>query len=330
MEPQRGGCICRIYLPFIKRTGSMECPICRETFNREANIPLLLCCGHSVCTICCENIFYHSNVITCPLDRTTDIRRLDRLTKNLLVLELIEDLVKKNRTISFLRLSPDERASSLKAIVTENKDTALQAAEITVQACELIQDSRTQLLATIQSTFAALQRALEERKEKFERQLNAEAEEKVAECEKLRNKALLRHDQAVSYLAKVSSKSLVTQDEVNLKKITDHEDLPRFTLGFKWQSSSAIDFVSRVGNVGPWKVSVPYSCKHYSSLTYWRVPNCCRIPVCCKKCHDENQDHMIEKYFSMICMYCDHEMNFNNEQDHCDRCGKPHSHMYLR
>ena len=66
--------------------GYLACPVCFELFDDSAHVPLLLCCGHSLCKECVVQISRDS--LVCPLDRLPELRSLDELPKNISLLQI--------------------------------------------------------------------------------------------------------------------------------------------------------------------------------------------------------------------------------------------------
>ena len=67
----------------------MECSICSELFNEQANCPRLLRCGHTCCEACLTRVI-EDNQIICPSCRNTSVTSsVDSLPKNYIVLEFL-------------------------------------------------------------------------------------------------------------------------------------------------------------------------------------------------------------------------------------------------
>ena len=67
----------------------MECLICSELFNEQANCPRLLRCGHTCCEICLTRVI-EDNQIICPSCRNISVASsVDILPKNYVVLEFL-------------------------------------------------------------------------------------------------------------------------------------------------------------------------------------------------------------------------------------------------
>jgi Kelch motif/B-box zinc finger/Zinc finger, C3HC4 type (RING finger) len=67
----------------------MECSICSELFNEQANCPRLLRCGHTCCEVCLTRVI-EDNQIICPSCRNISfISSVDSLPKNYIVLEFL-------------------------------------------------------------------------------------------------------------------------------------------------------------------------------------------------------------------------------------------------
>ena len=67
----------------------MECLICSELFNEQANCPRLLRCGHTCCELCLTRVI-EDNQIICPSCRSTSVASsVDTLPKNYVVLEFL-------------------------------------------------------------------------------------------------------------------------------------------------------------------------------------------------------------------------------------------------
>ncbi|CAI2330091.1 unnamed protein product [Caenorhabditis sp. 36 PRJEB53466] len=86
--PSKDGYSSRCSTPTEKKklTGAV-CPWCLELFGyKEEQVPLLLGCGHSLCTKCAEKQSENSAYITCPIDSKAfklGKNRLDGLEMNL-------------------------------------------------------------------------------------------------------------------------------------------------------------------------------------------------------------------------------------------------------
>lgn len=67
----------------------MECSICSELFNEQANCPRLLRCGHTCCEVCLNRVI-EDNQIICPSCRNISVTSsVDSLPKNYIVLEFL-------------------------------------------------------------------------------------------------------------------------------------------------------------------------------------------------------------------------------------------------
>lgn len=67
----------------------MECSICSELFNEQANCPRLLRCGHTCCEVCLTRVI-EDNQIICPSCRNVSVTSsVDSLPKNYIVLEFL-------------------------------------------------------------------------------------------------------------------------------------------------------------------------------------------------------------------------------------------------
>lgn len=64
----------------------LSCPICMENFDNSLSIPLMLCCGHSLCKSCVIEIWKTNSA--CPLDRKIEPRAVEDLPKNIALLQI--------------------------------------------------------------------------------------------------------------------------------------------------------------------------------------------------------------------------------------------------
>eukprot|EP00826_Nyctotherus_ovalis_P058861 TRINITY_DN8131_c0_g3_i1.p2 TRINITY_DN8131_c0_g3~~TRINITY_DN8131_c0_g3_i1.p2 ORF type:complete len:179 (-),score=41.41 TRINITY_DN8131_c0_g3_i1:567-1103(-) len=81
----------------------MECMVCLRNWNQEDCIPKSLPCGHSLCTVCLEDLFNCNKVgVLCPVCNAQHkfaLSELRALPKNFSLLALISDrkgITKKN------------------------------------------------------------------------------------------------------------------------------------------------------------------------------------------------------------------------------------------
>ena len=68
----------------------LSCPVCLETFDLHLHVPLVLCCGHTLCHSCITSIYATSSQLQCPHDRHIDPRPINALTRNYLVCDAID------------------------------------------------------------------------------------------------------------------------------------------------------------------------------------------------------------------------------------------------
>lgn len=73
----------------------LACPVCFESYNSASNTPLILTCGHTVCTKCINSI-YNTTQLICPLDRVLDTRKPEQLPKNIALIHVIDHQSVKN------------------------------------------------------------------------------------------------------------------------------------------------------------------------------------------------------------------------------------------
>ncbi|CAG9327713.1 unnamed protein product [Blepharisma stoltei] len=67
----------------------MECEICLEEFNLQANLPMVITCGHTLCRLCLRLIFNTENII-CPFCREDIEKPLYEIKPNYSLLSLID------------------------------------------------------------------------------------------------------------------------------------------------------------------------------------------------------------------------------------------------
>ncbi|CAG9313763.1 unnamed protein product [Blepharisma stoltei] len=67
----------------------LSCPICFEPYSSNANIPLILICGHTLCSKCAETI-YRTTQLICPQDRVYDYHSPDQLPRNITLLQILD------------------------------------------------------------------------------------------------------------------------------------------------------------------------------------------------------------------------------------------------
>lgn len=75
----------------------LECPICYEYYDLEKRTPRMICCGHTICSRCINNLMYFedSQIFKCPIDKIPILlkkRKASCFPKNLAFLGLIEKI----------------------------------------------------------------------------------------------------------------------------------------------------------------------------------------------------------------------------------------------
>ena len=71
----------------------IECPVCMGTFV----FPRVLCCGHSLCSLCISNMSTNSK-ITCPI--CTKVSNSEKLPLNYSLTDVIEKIREHNLELS--------------------------------------------------------------------------------------------------------------------------------------------------------------------------------------------------------------------------------------
>jgi hypothetical protein len=83
----------------------MECSICSELFNEQANCPRLLRCGHTCCEVCLTRVI-EDNQIICPSCRNISVTSsVDSLPKNYIVLEFLANRSAESTSLAKPKLS---------------------------------------------------------------------------------------------------------------------------------------------------------------------------------------------------------------------------------
>ena len=103
---------------------TVECAICLQDFDKDFHYPLVLPCGHDICSISLEK-FFLDNAVTCPIcKREHKYETSDQIPKNFSLISVIKDHSKS----CFLELENglhheniDEINTILKGIKEENK-----------------------------------------------------------------------------------------------------------------------------------------------------------------------------------------------------------------
>lgn len=66
------------------------CPVCKQDYDQEENIPCRLECPHTVCLFCCQQLYDCSYGINCPICRRVTESDPISLNKNIEIMALID------------------------------------------------------------------------------------------------------------------------------------------------------------------------------------------------------------------------------------------------
>lgn len=69
-----------------------QCTVCFHSYDNQNKLPLMLLCGHTFCKECLDELYQLNSVISCPQDRSIDIRQLDKIPKNIAFLQLVQEI----------------------------------------------------------------------------------------------------------------------------------------------------------------------------------------------------------------------------------------------
>lgn len=68
----------------------LECIICKEPYNQNNRVPIILTCGHTFCKVCVHKMAQHTQYIRCPIDRKFEARDLSSLNINYAIVQIQE------------------------------------------------------------------------------------------------------------------------------------------------------------------------------------------------------------------------------------------------
>jgi len=93
-----------------------DCPICLLKFNRGENIPKIVPCGHTICSLCMGTIFAAKKERFCPLDRKSLDAEItvETLPTNIILLQLLEE-----KPISEFELCPSHKEPAKMVCMTD-------------------------------------------------------------------------------------------------------------------------------------------------------------------------------------------------------------------
>ena len=84
----------------------IKCNVCKNDYNDSTNLPRILLCGHTFCTVCIENIIKTENISSCPsCDNEITIKSIEELCVNHDLLDISQYFATANKRESQIDLN---------------------------------------------------------------------------------------------------------------------------------------------------------------------------------------------------------------------------------
>ena len=308
---------------------SIECPVCKESFNRSNRMPLVLLCGHTICKNCTHDLIEIKKAITCPLDRKLDTRKIDQISFSYTILELIDHVSSMKAKIEFLTLTPEERIKSIRSQAEEKLRTMTENIEKLDARINGVESMKKNILIEIESAFDKIYSAIDERKEILKIEVDQLTEESLERYYEIIESTRELKKQAESQLLEINELSQNSAYELSSSNVPEIPE-QNLKLKFTEDSDKLLSAIKHYGRVRNMTTSVPYNCDHFTNITYWMVPPCCYQYYCCNKCHDKKESHSWTYANRMVCMYCEKEQDYRKLPNICECCNAIHKGVVSR
>lgn len=300
----------------------IECPICGEEYARNEHIPLVLSCGHSICKLCAGNLQASFGEIACPLDKKVDLRKINEITYCYTILDLIEKVIPLEKKLKFLKMSPAEQQKVIQEKVKEKISSLENAMQAHQKKIYEVSDLRDKAIEEVYELFDNVKEAFEQR----QKELISEVKALTKDTLKILQLAL---DEMKEYKIKLEKQVGENGNEEFFEELQKSPvgDLVKFNYKIKISEESKElekilkDFVK----VHLISMDFPYECRHYTGITYWVIPQCCKEYYCCNMCHDLKENHKWVFAETMICMKCESFQPYRKLPNYCSVCS--HFHM---
>ena len=246
---------------------SIECPVCKESFNRSNRMPLVLLCGHTICKKCTHDLIEIKKAITCPLDRKLDTRKIDQISFSYTILELIDHVSSMKAKIEFLTLTPEERIKSIRSQAEEKLRTMTENIEKLDARINGVESMKKNILIEIESAFDKISSAIDERKEILKIEVDQLTEESLERYYEIIESTRELKKQAESQLLEINELSQNSAYELSSSNVPEIPE-QNLKLKFTEDSDKLLSAIKHYGRVRNMTTSVPYNCDHFTNITY--------------------------------------------------------------
>lgn len=300
----------------------IECPICGEEYARNEHIPLVLSCGHSICKVCAASLQLNFGEIACPLDKKVDLRKINEITYCYTILDLIERVIPLENKLKFLKMSPAEQKKVIQEKVKEKVSSLENAMQAHQKKIFEISDLRDKAIEDIYELFDKVKDALEERQKVLVNEVKAHTKDTLKVLQ-------LALDEMKEYKSRLEKQSAESGNEDFFEELQKSPvgDVVKFNYKIKisdeWKELEKQ--LEGFGKVHLISLDFPYECRHYTGITYWVIPQCCKQYYCCNICHDLKEKHKWVFAETMVCMKCEFSQPYRKLPNCCSFCN--HFHM---
>ena len=289
---------------------SIECPVCREEFNRFAHSPLVLICGHTLCQLCASSVHDTQGRLYCPLDRKTDPRNREEIPVSVQIVELVEYARRMKGKIECLRMSPKGRKVAIRTKLDEERTLC----EALIEKLDLKVDSiatvREKAQKEVETAFDVLRTELKQRQGTLEMDLQLTTDQEIAKFE--------------GFISGVRESARTVETGQNPEgeegEFPDLPSVPKYLT----KGKTVVGVLQKFGTITTASVTIPHECDHFRNVTYWMIPPCCSTYYCCNKCHDQRESHIWQYATKMVCMVCCQEQSYRKLPNRCEKCGFDH------
>lgn len=185
------------------------------------------------------------------MDRKRDNRPVRMLSRNFILVDLIEELNQQKSLINFLKLNPEERRENALKTVRRCSEDVEEASERANDAIDEIREQTEQVKANIERTFANLRRALKSKEEELISQVSEEADTIIDVVQELQLNAEQRHEEALEALETVTAKlpKDIQQSDMFFNLEKEKHRLPYFPIQFKSNHETALKPINTFGRI---------------------------------------------------------------------------------
>lgn len=302
----------------------VECMICSEHYDSSQHLPLVLTCGHTICSSCAEQLISRKTYITCPIDRINDERPIKKISHSYHILELVEQISSMSQKIKLLKLSPQERLETMKQQVKDNLQNYNDRLEQVAEKIREVKLKQEGVLQEIEEDFGLAFEILQQRKKQLESEVNEVAGNYLQEYKLIEEETQKAKEHAEKELKALEETHDV--QEMTVSPVTNLSSLPEAEVRFKliFDKENTVKFLGSLGKIGNWRQKVPFECDNFKNVTYWMVPPCCYKYYCCNKCHDAKESHPWSYANRMVCMVCEKEQDYRKLPNSCEKCDTYH------